>query len=161
MTELHFIRHADAGDPETWEGPDEARPLSPKGEKQADRLGRFLAGVGFKPDAIITSPKIRAAKTAEIVAERLGLPFSFDTRIANDFGLEELERMLREAGDPARVVIVGHDPDFSELVATLSGAPEVPMRKGAHVRIDVRRPLEPGGGILRWLIPPDLLKLDR
>ena len=69
--------------------------------------------------------------------------------------------MLREAGDPARVVIVGHDPDFSELVATLSGAPEVPMRKGAHVRIDARRPLEPGGGILRWLIPPDLLKLDR
>ena len=79
MTELHFLRHADAGDPEAWEGPDEPRPLSDKGEKQADRLGRFLAGVGFKPDAIITSPKLRAAQTAEIVAEHLGLPFAIDT----------------------------------------------------------------------------------
>jgi phosphohistidine phosphatase SixA len=161
VTELHLIRHADAGDPGAWEGPDETRPLSPKGEKQADRLGRFLVGVGFKPDSIITSPKIRAAKTAEIVAEHLGLAFSFDTRLANGFGLEDLERMLQEAGDPPRVVIVGHDPDFSEALATLTGAPEIPMRKGAHVRIDARRPLEPGGGILRWLIPPDLLKPDR
>ena len=147
MTELHFLRHADAGDPEAWDGPDEARPLSPKGEKQADRLGRFLAGVGFKPDAIITSPKIRAAKTAEIVAERLGLPFSFDTRIANDFELEELERMLREAGDPARLVIVGHDPDFSELVGDAVGRPGGPDAQGcARPRSMSQRPLEPGGG---------------
>lgn len=161
MTELHLIRHADAGDPAAWNRPDEVRPLSSKGEKQADRLGRFLAGIGFKPDAIITSPKIRAARTAEIVAEHLGLPFSFDTRLASGFGLDDLERLLREAGDPARPVIVGHDPDFSEVLATLSGAPEVSMRKGALARIDVGRPLEPGGGILRWLVPPDLLKFDR
>ena len=67
-------------------GPTRPGRSPPKGEKQADRLGRFLAGVGFKPDAIITSPKIRAAKTAEIVAEHLGLPFSFDTRIATTSG---------------------------------------------------------------------------
>ena len=66
MIELHLLRHADAGDPMAWDGPDEARPLSDKGERQADRLGRFLAGVGFAPDVIITSPKVRAAQTAEI-----------------------------------------------------------------------------------------------
>ena len=60
MIELYFLRHAHAGDPEAWTGDDAARPLSDKGEKQAERLGAFLAGVGFKPDAIISSPKLRA-----------------------------------------------------------------------------------------------------
>ncbi|MEP6637843.1 MAG: histidine phosphatase family protein [Chloroflexota bacterium] len=161
MTELHLLRHAHAGNPEAWSEPDEARPLSAKGEAQADRLGRFLAGVGFKPDAIITSPKLRAARTAEIVADQLGLLFSFDTRLADGFDLADLERLLSEAGDPVRPVIVGHDPDFSEVLGQLVGSSRVPMRKGAFARVDVDRPLEPGGGVLRWLVPPDLLKPDR
>ncbi len=161
MTELHLLRHAHAGNPEGWDGPDEVRPLSEKGESQADRLGRFLAGVGFKPDAIITSPKLRAARTAEIVAEHLGLPFAFDTRLADGFDLADLERLLSEAGDPARPVIVGHDPDFSEVLGQLVGSSRVPMHKGALARIDVDRPLEPGAGVLRWLVPPDLLKPER
>jgi phosphohistidine phosphatase SixA len=68
---------------------------------------------------------------------------------------------LRDAGDPSRPVIAGHDPDFSELVAELCGAPQIPMRKGALARIDLERPLTAGGGTLRWLVPPDLLKPER
>jgi phosphohistidine phosphatase SixA len=161
VTELHFLRHAHAGDPETWTGDDEARPLSDKGEKQAERLGSFLAGFGFKPDAIITSPKLRAAQTAEIVAGHLGIQIAFDDRLAGAFDVGTLETLLRDAGDPARPVVVGHDPDFSELVAELCGAPQVPMRKGALARVDVDRPLRAGGGVLRWLVPPDLLKPER
>ena len=52
---------------------------------------------------------------------------------------------------------MGHDPDFSELVAVLVGALRIPMRKGALARIDADLPLRPAGGILRWLLPPDLL----
>jgi phosphohistidine phosphatase len=161
VIELHLLRHAHAGDPLAWDGSDEDRPLSDKGEKQADRLGRFLAGVGFQPDAIITSPKVRAAQTAEIVAQRLGLPVGVDERLAGELGIRALEGLLRDAGDPARPVLVGHDPDFTELVAILCGASRVPMRKGALARIDAERPLEPGGGTLRWLVPPDLLKPER
>ena len=161
MTELHLLRHAHAGDPATWEGPDERRPLSDKGEKQADRLGRFLAGVGFQPDAIITSPKVRAAQTAEIVALRLGVPVGVDARLAGELGLRAVEDILRDAGDPKRPVIVGHDPDFTELVALLCGTSRVPMKKGALARIDVSRPLEAGMGTLLWLVPPDLLRPDR
>jgi phosphohistidine phosphatase len=159
--ELYLLRHAHAGDPGTWDGPDERRPLSDKGEKQADRLGRFLAGVGFEPDAIITSPKLRAAQTAKLVAERLGLPVGEDERLAREVGIGALEAILRDAGNPGRPVIVGHDPDFTDLVAILCGAARVPMRKGALARIDVERPLQPGGGTLRWLVPPDLLRPDR
>ena len=159
--ELYLLRHAHAGDSGTWDGPDERRPLSDKGEKQADRLGRFLAGTGFQADAIITSPKLRAAQTAKIVAERLGLPVGEDERLGDEVGIGALEAILRDAGDPVRPVIVGHDPDLTELVAILCGAARVPMRKGALARVDVARPLEPGGGTLRWLVPPDLLRPDR
>ena len=51
--------------------------------------------------------------------------------------------------------------DFSELLAVLCGAVGVPMRKGAFARIEVERPFVPGTGTLRWLVPPDLLKLER
>ena len=159
--ELYLLRHADAGNPTAWDGPDERRPLSDKGEKQADRLGRFLAGIGFQADAIVTSPKVRAAQTAKIVAERLGLPVGEDERLAGELSIGALEAILRDAGDPVRPVIVGHDPDFTELVAILCGAARVPMKKGSLARIDVARPLEPGGGTLRWLVPPDLLRRDR
>jgi phosphohistidine phosphatase len=159
--ELYLLRHAHAGDPGTWDGPDERRPLSDKGEKQADRLGRFLAGIGFQTDAIITSPKVRAAQTAKLVAERLGVPVGEDDRLGGEVSIGTLEAILRDAGDPARPVIVGHDPDFTDLVAILCGAARVPMRKGALARIDADRPLQPGGGTLRWLVPPDLLRPDR
>jgi phosphohistidine phosphatase len=156
--ELYLLRHADAGDPEAWRGPDADRPLSSKGEKQSERLGSFLLGVGFQPDAIITSPKLRAAQTAERLGERLGVDVQDDRRLAGGVGLEDVEAILVEVGDPARVVLVGHDPDFSDLLADLCGVPNATMKKGALARIDARRPLAAGGGELRWLVPPDLLK---
>jgi phosphohistidine phosphatase len=161
VTQLYLLRHADAGDPLAWDGPDENRPLSDKGQKQADRLGRFLVGIGFRPDVIITSPKARAAQTAEVVGGHVGVSVSKDERLGEAFGLGELERVLRDAGDPGRAVVVGHDPDFTDLVGILCGAAGVTMRKGAFARIDVSRPLEAGGGTLRWLVPPDLLKPER
>ena len=161
MIELYFLRHAHAGDPEAWTGDDAARPLSDKGEKQAERLGTFLAGVGFTPDAIISSPKLRAAQTAEIVAKHLGIQISFDDRLAGAFEVETLETLLGDAGDPVRPVVVGHDPDFSDVLAELSGASQLPMPKGALARIDIERPLRAGSGRLHWMIPPDLLKPSR
>ena len=139
--QLHLLRHAHAGDPFTWEGPDEARPLSPRGERQADRLGRFLAGLGFRTDAIITSPKVRAAQTADIVATRLGVPVGTDERLAGEVGLSALDAILRDAGHPSAPILVGHDPDFSDLVVKLCGGLGVPMRKGSFARIDTDRPV--------------------
>lgn len=159
--ELYLLRHAHAGDPGVWDGPDERRPLSDKGEKQSERLGRFLAGIGFTVDAIVTSPKVRAAQTARIVGTQLGLPVVEDDRLGGEVGISTIESILRDTGDPDRMIVVGHDPDFSDLVVALCGAGRVPMKKGALARIDADRPLRPGGGTLRWLVPPDLLKPER
>jgi phosphohistidine phosphatase len=157
-TRLHLLRHADAGDPEAWTGPDEARPLSGKGEKQSRRLGKLLAAGGVTLGPIITSPKLRASQTAEIVAKELGLDVTVDDRLA--FGLDAVavEAILFDAGEPERPVLVGHDPDFSELAAWLTGAPSFEMKKGALVRIDTIRPISRASGTLRWLVPPDLLQ---
>ena len=154
---LHLLRHADAGDPEAWTGPDAVRPLSDKGRKQSKRVGDHLASIGFTVDAVITSPKIRAEQTAEIVAERVKAKVSVDDRLAHGFDVDTVEAILSDAGDPARVVLVGHDPDFSETLSTLCGA-RLEMKKGALARVEIDRPLRPGGGTLRWLISPGALK---
>ncbi len=161
MIELHLLRHADAGDPLAWSAPDDQRPLSGKGEKQAERLASFLAGTTVRPDAIITSPKVRAAQTAQPVGDRLGVPVTVDGRLAGPFGLAELEDILSDAGDPLRPVLVGHDPDFTELVEILTGSSALTMKKGAIVRIDIERPIAAGTGSLAWLVTPDLLKPAR
>jgi phosphohistidine phosphatase len=154
--ELALLRHADAGDPYAWQGDDAARPLSKKGRRQAERLGSFLASAGYAPDVIITSPKIRARETAELVGEPLGATIAIDDRLASGFGIDELEAVLSDAGEPGRAVVVGHDPDFSALLAELCGT-DIPLRKGALARVDLDGVVA-GAGILRWLIPPDVLK---
>lgn len=157
MTRLHLLRHADAGDGADWDGPDATRPLTDKGRGQADRLGRFLAAQGFRPDDVLTSPKVRAAQTAEIVAGHLGRSVVIEERLGGSLDLRLLEAILTDHGSPDAPVLVGHDPGLSELLAASCGG-DVPMRKGALARIDTDRPLREGQGTLRWLVPPDLLR---
>lgn len=154
--ELYLLRHAHAGDPTKWHGDDAERPLSKKGRAQAQRVGSFLAARGFQPDAILTSPKLRALQTAEIVATALELQPEVDDRLGRPLHLAGLSAVLADAVTQA-VVVVGHDPDFSDLAAQLIGASELRMRKGAIARFDVDLPLTAAGATLRWLLPPVLL----
>ena len=55
-------------------------------------------------------------------------------------------------------MLVGHDPDFSELLAELIGIGELPLRKGALARLAAPWPLAAGSATLRWLVPPELVK---
>jgi phosphohistidine phosphatase SixA len=154
---LHLLRHADAGDAEAWQGDDDLRPLSEKGVRQSERLGLHLALARFDPDLILTSPKLRASQTADIVANALGKSVNSDDRLGEHVGLATVEKLLKDHRGPKQPVLVGHDPDFSDLLATLVGAPTLPMKKAALARIDLVIGLEPGGGVLRWLLPPDAL----
>jgi len=155
---LHLLRHAHAGDATDWDGPDATRPLTDKGRGQAERMGRLLAEHGFVTDGILTSPKTRARQTAEIVAVVLGVPVVADARLGGPLDLGTLDDILADHSDPVAPILVGHDPDFSELVADLCAASGIPMRKGAFARIEAHRPFRPGSGTLRWLIAPDLLR---
>jgi phosphohistidine phosphatase len=155
--QLHLLRHAHAGDAMKWHGPDDLRPLSERGRRQAEAMGRFLAAAGFAPDAIITSPLTRAVETAQLAAAPLGRPVIIDDRLARPLDPSAIEAILADADDPARPVLVGHDPDFTELLGELTGLGSLVMRKGQLARIDLRRPVRPGEGLLRWLVPPELV----
>ena len=136
MTTLFLLRHAHAGDSGRWTGDDALRPLSDKGRRQSDRIGRMLAGVGEAPDLLITSPKVRAAQTAEVVAKALNVPVVEDRRLEGPLDAEVVGDILAAAGPATRPCLVGHDPDFSSLLGELLGWSEVPMRKGALARVD-------------------------
>ena len=157
--ELYLLRHADAGDPMAWEGDDAARPLSGRGRKQARRMGRWLADLGRRPDAILTSPKLRALETAKLVGEALGMEPTVDPRLASGFDEAALDALVADArgrdGDVGRLMVVGHDPDFSDLASSLSGG-AVALKKGALARIDLEGPTS-AGGLLRWLMPAEAI----
>ncbi|MEO7117378.1 MAG: phosphohistidine phosphatase SixA [Candidatus Limnocylindrales bacterium] len=159
MTQLYLLRHAHAGDATKWKGDDAERPLTEKGIRQAERLGRFLSQVGFRPDTIVSSPKLRAFQTAEIVGRLVRTDVAIDERLASGAGISTVEQILAEL-DADRPMLVGHDPDFSMLVNALCDSHMTPMRKGALARIDVSHPVKAGAGTLRWLIPPDLLRTE-
>jgi phosphohistidine phosphatase len=139
-----------------WAGPDDARPLSEKGIRQAERLARLLVAARFEADALISSPKLRAIQTAEPVGQALGVEARVDDRLAGGLDLASAAAILADAGNPRRPVLVGHDPDFSWLLSSLVGA-EIGMKKGAMARVDVPGGVGEGGGTLRWLITPELL----
>ena len=155
--ELLLLRHADAGDPDAWEGPDAVRPLSAKGRRQADRVAAWLTRIEHRPDVILSSPKVRALETAEAIAQAFEMPVAQEARLAGPLDVPVLGEILADAGRPARPMLVGHDPDFSHLAAVLAGAPTLEIRKGALVRIDFEPPIEAGSGIVRWVVPPDAL----
>ncbi|MCY7418475.1 MAG: histidine phosphatase family protein, partial [Chloroflexi bacterium] len=154
---VHLVRHAHAGDSGAWDGPDELRPLTPKGRRQAERLGAVLLRIRVPPDRIITSPKARALQTAEILGQAIGVTPVIDERLADGCSLGRLDSILADAA--ARTpLLVGHDPEFSMLLSELIGSPAQEMRKGALATIGIRLPLRPATGLLRWLIPPELLE---
>jgi phosphohistidine phosphatase len=154
---VHLLRHAHAGDPEAWSGDDALRPLTRKGRQQCELLGAFLDARGVRPDVIVTSPKVRATQTAELVAATLGMTVRVDDRLAAGFGRRELWDLLDGLG-AREPMLVGHDPDLTELLGYLIDAAGVPLRKGALATVDVA--MQPAGisGTLRWLVPPDLLE---
>lgn len=154
--DLYLVRHADAGDSSAWTGDDAVRPLSKKGRRQSRRLGDLLADVGVRPAGIATSPRVRAADTAKLVGKRIGCKPVVDERLDWGFDTARLDEILSEqpAGGTA-LMLVGHDPAFSDIASWLVGAP-LALAKGALARIDLPdgRATE-GGGVLRWLLPPD------
>jgi phosphohistidine phosphatase len=156
--QVFFIRHADAGDSAAWKGDDAKRPLSKKGRRQSKRLGDALSALDVRFDALLTSPKVRAADTAKIIGRRAGVKPKVDTCLGGGFDGTGLQQLIDGLPAGARAVaVVGHDPDFSAVVSWLTGAP-ISLPKGALARVDLAdRSAGADRGVLRWLLPPDAI----
>jgi phosphohistidine phosphatase len=119
---LFLVRHAEAAPGK----PDDLRTLTTQGKQQARELGRRFARKGVKPDAVISSPLLRARETAEGIASALGVDAEQDERLAPGATPEDVRAVV--AGRGNTVVVVGHQPDCGQIVAAISGgaAPEFP-----------------------------------
>ena len=79
MSRLYLVRHAHAGDRLEWSGPDDQRPLSEKGWRQARALVPLLADEAF--DAVASSPSLRCVQSVEPLAGARGLAIEQDSRL--------------------------------------------------------------------------------
>jgi len=154
---LYLLRHAEA---EPYRADDFSRKLTEKGEKQAHLVGSFLAEHRLKPDLILSSPVLRARQTASIAAAEL--KDESPTEVPWLACGMNPERALAELAGYAKlesVMIVGHEPDFSTLVAhllDLGSSASVNVSKASLTCIEIAR-LVAGSGVLRFLIPAKLL----
>jgi phosphohistidine phosphatase len=108
-----LVRHAEAAPGQ----PDAQRPLTAAGRDAALELARELAE--RQPSTVISSPLLRARETATPIAEAAGVTLEVDHQLAPGAGVDEIRSAVAGRGGP--VVVVGHQPDLSEIVLAVSG----------------------------------------
>lgn len=124
--ELLILRHAKS----SWDSDavnDFDRPLGPRGERDAPRMGEWMKKKKLKPDRVISSPAKRAAQTAVAVCRALGFDermIEWDRRVYAA-SKSELLRVVEEVSDSRRVMLVGHNPGFEDLLEYLWGSSAV------------------------------------
>lgn len=154
---VYFLRHAEA---EPAALSDFKRKLTPKGLEQADKVGRFLVRNGLVPEAIVTSPVVRARQTAKAVAKKLGSAGLVEAKwLACGMTPEGCFEELQAYAKMTSVMLVGHEPDFGEAIASLLGMADsglLAIRKASLTAVDVRE-VRPGGGRLQFLVPVRLM----
>ena len=158
---LIIIRHAIAVPRGTPGLADEDRPLTPEGEAKFRETARGLARVVDRPDALLTSPWLRARQTAAIA----GAAWKIEPRDAAALAggtFEEHAALLDAYPEDATVAVVGHEPYVSDLLARLLGArqPErLEMKKGGVAVVDLPGRLAGGGSLVAYLPPKVARKL--
>ena len=129
--QLVIVRHAEAASGE----PDELRPLTAEGREAARALGERLAAEGICPQAVVTSPLLRARQTALELARPTGLEPEADERLAPGATAESVKAAAGERGET--VVVVGHQPDCGRIAAELTGGPEPSFAPCSMLAIDL------------------------
>jgi phosphohistidine phosphatase len=148
--QLWLLRHGEAEPHDA--APDADRRLTDRGREQSRIAGRALAALKVEVHMAFTSPKARARETAELACEALGVePIDHDA-LASGFDGEAALELLAAAGPDQRVLVVGHEPDFSQVAYDLAGG-RIDMKKGgiAAIRLDGTR-----GELIALLRPREL-----
>jgi phosphohistidine phosphatase len=157
---LLIIRHAIAVDRGTPGIPDAERPLTPEGEERFREAAEGLARLVDRPDALLTSPLLRAKQTAAIAAAAWGRITPKETDALAGGSFTEQAAVLDRYPADATVAVVGHEPHVSELLARLIGSREVDrlsFKKGGCALVDVPGRLADGGS-LAFFLPPKVLR---
>ena len=133
--QLWLLRHGEAVPHDSK--PDEERELTARGERQAVAAGAGLARLGVEFAAIYTSPKVRAADTAKLAAESLNVDPEVEDVLGDGFEVADALELLARHDADAKVLVVGHNPSFAQVVHDLTGA-RVDFKKGAVAAVRLR-----------------------
>jgi phosphohistidine phosphatase len=157
---LYFLRHGEAGSRQDWRGDDSERPLTAAGKKRMKREASGIRKLKLPLAIIISSPLVRALQTAEIVARAHGSPARLvtDSRLRPGFGSKHLAALVAEHRGAKGMMLVGHEPDFSETISRVTGGGRLAMKKGALACVEVEDRASVRGTLV-WLAPPKLLEL--
>jgi phosphohistidine phosphatase len=150
--QLWLLRHG-AAEPHGVR-PDADRRLTERGEAQSRKAGKALAKMDIGFDAILTSPRVRARETANLAAEPLGMTPEVHETLTGGFSREDALELMSRYGVDAKVLLVGHEPDFSQLIHDFTGG-RAEMKKGGLAGMRIAR----GAGDLLVLMRPRELEL--
>jgi phosphohistidine phosphatase len=160
---LYVVRHGVA-EVTAASGLDRDRRLTGAGREKMRRAARGLARLGVTVDLLLTSPLPRASETADLLAA--ALPSAPEPRVFEPLttgtGPVELLRQLRSHREVDGLMLVGHEPTLSGLIALLlTGSPQgasIALKKGAVALLELGRLAPHGEASLSWLLTPRVLR---
>ena len=154
--ELILVRHGIAEDRQPHQA-DADRQLTHDGIEKTQQVAQGLTRIAPTPDVILTSPRLRAVQTAQILGQAFGVaPAETDALSSSD--LNQMLEVIR-AQDAGCVLIVGHEPDFSSLIETIVFSKPlgtVQMKKAGAALVEF--PTRRRAGVLHWLATPKMLR---
>jgi phosphohistidine phosphatase len=159
--EIYILRHGIAVERGTaGYKKDSDRPLTDEGEEKTSQIAKAILTMDLKFDLILSSPYVRAQQTAQIVAAELDEEVTFTDFLVPDGNPLEL---IREINDekPQRVLLVGHEPDLSQLISILmTGDSEssIELKKGGLCKLTADRLTFGKCATLNWLLTPKQLR---
>lgn len=159
--EIYIVRHGIAEDTTRSGGGDSARELTSEGKQKMKEAAAGFAKLERKVDRIFSSPLIRARQTAEILAGALKKTVEEMTELSPAHTPKEVCAKLEELGKSKNVMLVGHEPNGSELASYLLVGPselDIQFKKGSICFIEADKPAQ-GAGTLVWHLSPQVLRL--
>jgi len=163
---LFFLRHGPAVECDEFDyANDAARPLTPKGKKQLRSIAAALRAMELHFNVILSSPLVRARQTAEIIAAELKLTkrLALTDELKPGGDAKKLAQKINGLkSGPENVLLVGHEPDFSEwisLLVTGNGSAGFALKKGGLAKLEVEKLRAGKCATLAWLLTPAQMKL--
>jgi 8-oxo-dGTP diphosphatase len=128
---LLVVRHGRAGSRRRWDGPDEERPLSGRGRKQAAALVKQL--LPFEPKRILTSASVRCIETVEPLAAKLGLAVEVHDALAEDAPAADMVSLAHDLADGGTTVLCSHGDVIGALLEGLSRDDGLALPEAQHL----------------------------
>jgi phosphohistidine phosphatase len=164
---LFVLRHAKACARSPKWRPDDTRPLTRDGEKKMYNIARGIQSLDLSIDLILTSPYLRAFRTAEILGEVLESKKVFASKnlIAEAEPRAVIDEMNENFAELTQIALVGHEPFLSRLISVLLSGRDnlsIELRKGGFCKLSIKKLSFGQCAGLEWLMTPrQLARLAR